>query len=333
VLLAYAKLTLYDQLLPSDLPDDPGMVDDLLRYFPTPIREQYREPVMRHRLRREIVATVVTNSMVNRVGATFVNDMSDRTGAAPHVIARAYLVARQVFDLRALWTGIEALDNKVAATTQYRMLRTTQRLLDRAVLWFVRQSTGVIDVAAESRRFSSGVATLDAALDDVLDPARAAELAATTKDLIGDGVPGDLARRIARLGELAAGLDIVRIAEAAKAPVEGVARIYFGIGARLGLDWLRGAASRVKTETPWQKLATASIVEDLLALQAELAGRALAAAGGIERVESLAEAWQLRHKAGLARFDAILAELKASPAPEIAALTVTGRELRALTGA
>ena len=114
MLLAYAKLTLYDQLLPSDLPDDPAMVDDLLRYFPTPIREQYREPVMRHRLRREIVATVVTNSMVNRVGATFVNDMGERSGAAPHTIARAYLVARQVFDLRALWAGIEALDNKVA---------------------------------------------------------------------------------------------------------------------------------------------------------------------------------------------------------------------------
>ena len=145
-------------------------------------------------------------------------------------------------------------------------------------------------------------------------------------------MPEGLARRVARLGELAAGLDVVRIAEGARAPVEGVARVYFGIGARLGLDWLRSAAARVKAETPWQKLAAASIVEDLLALQADLASRAMTAAGGIERVESVAEAWQSRHKAGLARFDALLAELKASPVPEIAALTVTGRELRALTG-
>jgi glutamate dehydrogenase len=333
VLLAYAKLTLYDQLLPSDLPDDAAMVDDLLRYFPTPIREQYREAVMRHRLRREIVATAVTNSMVNRVGATFVNDMAERTGAAPHAVARAYLVARQVFDLRALWSGIEALDNKVAAPVQYRMLRETQRLLDRAVLWFVRQSRGAIDVAAEAGRFAGGIAALDAALDAAIDPPRAAELAALAKTLIGEGVPCDLARRVARLGELAAGLDVVRIAEGAGAPVEGVARVYFGIGARLGLGWLRGVAARVKAETPWQKLAAAAIVEDLLALQADLASRAMTAAGGIERVESVAEAWQSRNKAGLARFDALLAELKAAPAPEIAALAVTGRELRALTGA
>jgi glutamate dehydrogenase len=333
VLLAYAKLTLYDQLLPSDLPDDPAMVDDLLRYFPTPIREQYREPVQRHRLRREIVATVVTNSMVNRVGATFVNDMAERTGAAPSVIARAYLVARQVFDLRAVWAGIEALDNKVAAATQARMLRATQRLLDRAVLWVVRQSAGDIDVAAQARRFASGIAALDKTMDSVLDGTRGAELAAMAEELTRDGVAADLARRIARLSELAAGLDVVRIAEPADASVEGVAKVYFGIGARLGLDWLRSAASRVKAETQWQKLAAAAIVEDLLALQAELAGRAVTAAGGVEGVETLAQAWQERHKAGLARFDAIIAELKAAPAPEIAALTVAGRELRALTGA
>ena len=112
-----------------------------------------------------------------------------------------------------------------------------------------------------------------------------------------------------------------------------MARVYFGIGARLGLDWLRGAAARVKAETPWQKLAAASIVEDLLALQAELASRAHDRGRRHrtrrERRGGMAE----RHKAGLARFDALLAELKAAPAPEIAALTVTGRELRALTGA
>ena len=125
---------------------------------------------------------------------------------------------------------------------------------------------------------------------------------------------------------------MVRIAEGARAPVEGVARVYFGIGARLARLAARCAA-QVTAETPWQKLAAASIVEDLLALQADLASRAMTAAGGLERVESVAEVWQTRNKAGLARFDALLAELKAAPVPEIAALAVTGRELRALTGA
>jgi glutamate dehydrogenase len=332
VLMAYSKLALYDQLLPSDLPDDPALVGDLLRYFPAPIRKQHAEAVMRHRLRREIVATVVTNSLVNRTGATFMTDMAERSGAAPPAVARAYLVARQVFALRDLWDAIEALDNKVPAAAQYRMLRATQRLLDRAVLWFVRQSPGTIDVAAEVKRFSAGIAALDKAFEAAVEPSRAAELSAAAQELARDGVPESLAMRVARLADLAAGLDVVRIAESAQAPVESVGRLYFGIGARLGLDWLRSAASRVKAETSWQKMAVAAIVEDLLALQAELAARAVKAAGSIERVETIAEDWMRRHKAGLARFDAILAELRASPTTEIAALTVAGRELRALTG-
>ncbi|HEX2115683.1 MAG TPA: NAD-glutamate dehydrogenase, partial [Alphaproteobacteria bacterium] len=333
VLLAYAKLTLYDQLLPSDLPDEPAVVDDLLRYFPTPIREQHRESVLRHRLRREIVATVVTNSIVNRTGATFVNEMTERTGATPATIARAYYVVRAVFALRVIWEAIESLDNKVPAATQYRMLRATQRLMERAVLWSVRHGTAGIDVAAEIARYSAGLAELEKAFDSSVEAARVAELAAAAQELTREGVPESLARRIARLSDFASGLDVVRIAEAAKAPVAGVARLYFGIGARLGLDWLRGVAGRVKAETGWQKLAVAATVEDLLALQAELTARAIKAADRIENVEKIAEDWMARHKPGLARFDAVLAELKAAPVPEIAALTVAGRELRALTGA
>jgi glutamate dehydrogenase len=333
VLLAYAKLTLYDQLLPSDLPDEPATVDDLLRYFPTPIREQHRDSVMRHRLRREIVATVVTNSIVNRTGATFVNEMAERSGATPAMIARAYYVARAVFSLRSVWEAIESLDNKVPAAAQYRMLRATQRLLERAVLWFLRQGATGIDVAAEIERYSAGLAELEKVFEVALEPSRAAELATAAQELLRDGVPDKLAQRIVRLGDLASGLDIVRIAASTKAPVAGIARLYFGIGARLGLDWLRAAASRVKAETGWQKLAVAATVEDLLALQAELTSRAMRAAGKLENVEKIAEDWLQQHRAGLARYDAVLAELKTAPVPEIAALTVAGRELRALTGA
>jgi glutamate dehydrogenase len=249
------------------------------------------------------------------------------------MIARAYYVARAVFALRVTWEAIEQLDNKVPAATQYRMLKATQRLMERAILWFVRHGATGIDVAKEIARYSAGLAELEKAFASALEPARAAELAAAATELTREGVPEALAQRIVRFGDLASGLDVVRIAESSKAPVAGVARLYFGIGTRLGLDWLRVAAGHVKAETGWQKLAVAATVEDLLALQAELTARAMRAAGKLENVEKLAEEWLTRHKGGLARFDAVLAELKASPVPEIAGLTVAGRELRALTGA
>jgi glutamate dehydrogenase len=259
--------------------------------------------------------------------------MMERSGADPAAIARAYFVVRRVFELRELWEAIEALDNKVPAATQYRMLRATQRLIDRGVLWFLRQKEGRLDVAAEIARFAPGLAALEKGLDAALEPARAAELSEAARALTRDGVPEALAARIARLGELGAGLDLVRIAERNKTPVEGTARLYFAIGARLGLDWLRHAAARVNAETPWQKMAVAAITEDLLALQAELTSRAIVSAGSLDKVEAMAQAWMAQHRANLARFDAILAELKAAPVPEIAALTVASRELRALTGA
>jgi len=80
VLLSYAKMTLDAELLPSALPDEPELVGDLLRYFPAPLVERYRPAIEEHRLRREIIATFVANSLVNRAGITFANEMKERSG-------------------------------------------------------------------------------------------------------------------------------------------------------------------------------------------------------------------------------------------------------------
>ena len=114
MLLAYAKMSLYDELLASDLPDDPQLVDDLLRYFPRGAARALRGAIERHRLRREIIATVVTNDLVNRAGSPSSHEMRARTGRAAADIARAFASCRDVFELPPLWTEIEALDNKVA---------------------------------------------------------------------------------------------------------------------------------------------------------------------------------------------------------------------------
>src|SRR5262249_3599540 len=136
VLLAYAKMSLYDELLPSDLPDDPQLLDDLEKYFPEPLRRHYGAALAGHRLRREIIAAVVTNSLVNRVGPTFVHVMKERVGVGAAPIARAYAITRGAFRLRELWSAIEALDNRVPAEQQTAMLIEISRLAEAATLWF-----------------------------------------------------------------------------------------------------------------------------------------------------------------------------------------------------
>ncbi|HEX9463195.1 MAG TPA: NAD-glutamate dehydrogenase [Alphaproteobacteria bacterium] len=334
VLLAYAKMALYDELLASDLPDDPYLADDLMRYFPRPLRKDYAEAIGRHRLRREIIATVVTNSMVNRAGISFANDLRERTGASSAEITRAYTVARQVFGLRRLWNGIEALDNKVPAATQYRMLASTTQMVERGTLWFLRYGAESIDIVATIARFEAGVAELLAAMPQTLDATRAAETALIQAALVQDGVPTALATTMSALGEMTAALDIVRIAEVVKRPVRDVAKLYFGLGARLGLDWLRTAASRIKIETPWQKRAIEAVFDDLFAQQGEIARRAVNGAVTTEKsaANGAMTSWLEHNQANVARIDALLVELRASPAIDLAALTVAGRELRALTG-
>ncbi len=336
VILAYAKLALYDALLLSALPDDSALAVDLLRYFPSALQETYREAIMRHRLKREIIATGVTNSLVNRCGPTFVNDLAEDTGASPVDAARAYLVVREVFELRALWSAIEALDNKAPAAAQYRLLRETMALIERAATWFVRHAKGEIDVATTIARYRPGVAALQATVGEMLDPGRAEALARRAAALASDGVPPELATRVAGLAEFVAAPDLAQIARRTKTEISVVARVYYAIGARLGFDWLREAAQQVKTETQWQKLASRAIVDDLFAQQADLAERAVRAAGGADglaggNLDTVAERWVDRHKAGLGRFDARLSELKMAGQLELAALAVASRELRALT--
>src|SRR4051795_6131183 len=128
VLVAYAKITVYAALLDSDLPEDPYLSRMLAEYFPAPLPERFPEPMERHRLRREIIATYVTNSMVDRAGSTFAYRMHEDTGAPASDIARAYAAASEVFDMRSFWTDVEALDLAVAADTQVAMLLDARRL-------------------------------------------------------------------------------------------------------------------------------------------------------------------------------------------------------------
>jgi glutamate dehydrogenase len=175
--------------------------------------------------------------------------------------------------------------------------------------------------------FGGGIDGLKRGISDTLDEGRKAAFAARQEKLVAAGVPEDLAAGIAGLADLRAGLDLVRIAQNAQAPIDTVARCYFAFGARLGFDWLRETAAKIPAQNAWQVRAVAATVDDLYSQQAELVGRALAAHG---TAEDPAAAYLAVHAVPLARYEALVVELRASGAADLAALTVAGRELRAL---
>ena len=330
VVLSYGKITLYDTLLETDLPDDPALEQDLDLYFPAPLRGRFAATIGEHPLRRDIIATSITNSMVNRLGATFVAEMADKTGMSAGDIARAYLIVRDSFDLRDIWCRIEALDNVADAQLQTHLMLLTRKLVERATGWVLRYCADNLAVGEQIAHLKPGVDLLVENLADILyDDAREV-LAERTAKMGEEGIPEDLAHHVSALNVIAAGFDLIRISDLCSVSVGEIAPIYFELGRRLGLAWLRDSALRMPTANHWQKQAVAAIVDDLYALQTDLTIRVLQSGRDAAATTSPAEVWLERRRQPVERIDQLVAELRALDHVDLSMLAVANRRLRGL---
>ena len=328
VLLAYAKMDLYEKFLNSDLANSKGLVSDLVKYFPRPLRRRQGAAILRHRLRREIIATVMANSIVNRVGITFVHEVIEDTGASVEAIARSYAAARDLFEMRRLWNDIETLDNKVPTAVQTRMVLAAAEFLRRMTWWLLHNAEQPLKIAATMTSFGPGVTRLSGQLDKVVGTHEKQKLAKGVSALVKQGVPEDIARRIEELEPLTAACDIVQVAADSGRPVEEVGRVHFDLGARLGLDRLCGAAETLEAEDHWQRQAIASIVEDLRGQQRALTSVVLRRANGAAGTRAV-EKWCAANQADIARSDDMIAEFEAGGI-DVAKLALANRYIRRL---
>ncbi len=333
VVMAYQKIHLYKQLLESDLPEDPFLAHDLERYFPEPLPERYNEQMRSHRLKREIIATVVANQLVDRAGTTFAFRLAEETGALPAVLARAYAAAREVLDMRNYWDAIERLDNLVSAQTQLEMLIEGRRLVERSTRWLVRANPYQVSIAQTIRRFKPGAELLAAALPDALEGSDRRVFDGHAAELEHAGVPAELARRAAGMQSMLALFDIVEVAAATERDPEGVLKVYFRLGSRLELNWLRGRIIELPRANRWQALARAALRDDLFNLYRELTRKVLDAGrvGGDQiNAQAAIEAWSERNEETLERALAMVADIRASRIYDYTTLPVALRELRSL---
>ena len=322
VLLAYSKMWLFDEIMASDLPEDPWIGTALARYFPGQLREKFGAYIPRHPLRREIVATHVLNSMVNRVGSTFVHRLSDMTGAKPAQVVRAYLATREVMGHVALWQLVEALDNKVPDAVQSEMLIEEGWLTASATTWFLRSRRLAEPMEAIFKRFTPAV---DALREALAASSGASQMAAAW---VAAGVPVTLAQRVADGAGLYAALDIAEVAEAVQRGVAEVGEVHQAVATRLGLARLRHQIDALPSESYWQSLAKAALGDDLSQLQRAIA-QAVLKSGTASTGQMLAE-WESLNASELERAQRLLAELGDAPSADLAMLSVALRELRNL---
>jgi glutamate dehydrogenase len=322
VLLAYSKMWLNDELIASDLPEDPWIATALERYFPTQLKERYAAYIPRHPLRREIIATHVLNSMVNRVGPTFVHRLGEITGATPPQVVRAYLASREVFGMVPLWQQIEALDSKVPDEIQTEMIVTLRGLVTRATTWFLRSRRLFEPTQQQVSRFAPAVQALRSHLES------AASSSERAKRWVAAGVPEALASQADSAEVLFNALDIAEIAEGSKHPLELTAQVHAGVGERLGLARMQQQIEGLPAENFWQGLAKLALSDDVTDLQRSIALQAVSHhEGGAKEV---LDQWEQGNHQALERARRLLAELQDTPGSDLAMLSVALRELRNL---
>lgn len=280
VLLSYSKIMLYGQILESDVPEDPWLSRDLVRYFPIPLQEKYSSYMGEHRLKREIIATQITNSLVNRMGASFVLRMHEDTGANAAQVARAFTIAREIFRARDFWIRIEKLDNKVASDLQINAMLAMWNLLRQATRWVLNQDGLELNIQAVVDRLGPGLEVLEKKIMRSLQVEEKIKVDEIAEPLIAGGMPKALAQRSASLHLFYPALDVVETAASRKTDVLSVAAVFFGLGDELGLKWLRGNVETLPVEGQWHAHARANLRDELYTQHRKLTGSVLETCAG-----------------------------------------------------
>jgi len=242
-------------LLESTVPDDPYLARELNRYFPKAIAERFPDALEHHRLRREIIATQLGNSMINRGGPSLIVRIADQTGAAPAAIAAAFAAVRDSYCLTALNTAIDGLDNRVSGKLQLELYAAVQDLLLDRIIWFLRNADLSKGLAEVVEHYRDGIAAVEAALDAALSEDSLSARAARKAKLVEAGVPEELAGHLANLPSLTAAPDIILVADRTGNAIGEVAATYFAAGAFFRLDRITSAASNIPIADYFDRLA------------------------------------------------------------------------------
>ncbi len=331
VLLAYAKRSIAAELLESDLPDSEYLEqDDLVRYFPPAIVERFGHLIPEHPLKRELIATIASNDVVNSSGITFVSRMVTETGSRTADVVRAYRIARDVTGAVERWEAIEALDVSIDPPVQSELMSGVDYLVETASRWFLVQAHG--------QRFSDAItdkrasfAELSSLIDRIGPDAWREEHEQTIRRLVGEGVPEEIARRHVFQGELVHGPDIISVAHATGWEVLEVARGFYVVGERVGLDWLERQLESLPVGTHWQRWAAQSMEDDLFLVRRQLVEKLIAESSQTSVDEAMAGFFERRTEVE-ERLERFMKNLAVEGVTDLAQFTVALRQIRALLG-
>jgi hypothetical protein len=326
--MAYAKRSLYPKVLASAIPDDPALDPVLRSYFPRRIVEATGELYREHRLRREIVATFVTNDVVNSLGIAWAWQMMAETGAEAAEVVRAYWIAREVTGAVSRWEEVEALfaDPAVDTDVQMEVMVGVDGLVEGVSRWYLQHANDG-DAAGVIARDRASFSELAQTLRGVGSDAWRADHALQREALAARGLPLSLAEAAAWRSELTYAPDVIAAARATGCSLAEAADAFFALGERLHLDWLEEQIGAIAAETRWQRWALAAVRDELHATRRELTEQVIVAGRGAPMDEAVTR-FLAERSVALARVQRLVANLRADGMEDTAAAMVGVRQVR-----
>ncbi len=337
VLLAYGKLELKREIVATEAADDPFFERLLEGYFPKAMRK-YAEPMRRHRLKRDIVATVVANDIINRCGPSFPGRLMPAAGADAQAFVAGYEAAKAVLGIPALWDAVAALDGKAPAAGQMALFRRLSAALRGSTFWLARRAArDKLDVDGLIRAYGPSFQGLLKLMPGILSPIEQAAVEGRIRQLIEAGAPADKARAVANLQPMTIAGDLVDLADASSWPLANVARMYHAVGDSFGFDRVRQAAGAYAVGDTFERMALRRLIEDLLTQQTDLTRTIMAFSGGpqsgedAEHAKRATAAWTALRPGNLKLASRTIDEIEASGGVwTFAKLTIANAALREL---
>jgi glutamate dehydrogenase len=330
LLLAHTKISAAEDVLASSLPDDRYLRRVLDAYFPAPMRARFADRMDAHPLRREIITTSAVNEMIDTSGTTFLFRLIEETGASVPDLTRAWLVAREVFDMSAFWHQVEDLAGRVGIAAQITLLLEGRKLTERAVRWLLHNRRPPFDLQATVGFFADGVRTVRSGLPKLLTGRDLTGFEERRDSYLDLGVPLDLAERVAAMVPTYSAFDIVQVAASAERPIEETAEVYFDLADRLQITRLRDRITALPREDRWSTMARAALRDDLYAAHASLAEDVLRASGPARSPEERLAAWASHNEAAVGMAAQTLGEIWESERFTFTTLSVALRAVRTL---
>ncbi|MBT2264416.1 NAD-glutamate dehydrogenase [Rhodococcus erythropolis] len=327
-LTAHVKLSLKDDLLATELPDNDFFAQQIPQYFPTAVRDRFETEIKAHPLRRQIVATMLVNEVIDNGGITYAYRLAEETGASSTDSIRAYAAVREVFALDEVWSRIRSAG--VSAEIENELIVESCRLLDRASRWFLANRPQPIAVGAEVARYSAAYRATAPLVPGLLAGHQLDDLLARAQSVIDRGAPEALALEVFRLLDVYCLLDIADIADIADHDITEVAELYYALDAHLGIDWLLSAVSGLERGDRWHSLARLALRDDLYSSLRQLTMEVLAGGEPGESPQEKIDEWESTNASRLSRARAALVEIFESGTLDLATLSVAARQVRSM---